>query len=269
MKKKMKKLIVLVAVMVMCLPMTVMAADQGGSAEISAYLNELNGGNLPSALAGYFQETNNSAEVAQGGTYDATYNYYAVTVNNVTTYYVVEKTAESAAIDAINKVKSTSNFGNDLDTDILDGYDLSADTQAASGLMSGIVPIITTVLGFIVIIATAGMTLYTGFDLLYLIFPTFRGKCDDRAAQGGMGTKQTKDGTNKMMFVTDEAVYAVKTADTVNQGQSPLIIYFKKRILAYILLAILIFILLTGNVNIFAKLAVRAVQGVLDMISGL
>lgn len=263
---KIKKILLVLCIVIMSMPMTVMAADSGNSSEIRDYLNEINGGNLPSALRGFIKTTNNSADVATGGTYDATYNYYDVSTDSGTIYYIVQKDRESEVIGAINNVRDTSNFGNNIDADILGGYDLSADTETATGILSGVIELIPSVLGIMVVLATVGVTVFTGFDILYLIFPVFRNTCDEKAMSGGPATKKTKDGTNRMWFVTDEAIYAVRTADTVNQGQSPLIIYFKKAVIKFVVLAILIFILLTGNVNIFAKLAIRIVQGVLDIL---
>ena len=83
-----------------------------------------------------------------------------------------------------------------------------------------------------------------------------------------MGTKQGKDGNTKLTFITDDAQYAVTAADTVQSGKSPFVIYLKKRALAFVLLAIVIFILLTGNIGIFATLALKLVQGLLDFLQG-
>lgn len=83
-----------------------------------------------------------------------------------------------------------------------------------------------------------------------------------------MGTKTGKDDNTKLMFISDDAQHAVIAADTVQSGRSPYLIYLKNRMLAFILLSIVIFILLTGNIGIFATLALKLVQGILDFLQG-
>ena len=47
---------------------------------------------------------------------------------------------------------------------------------------------------------------------------------------------------------------------------SIIIIYFKNRLFTYIVLAVLLFILLTGKVTLLAQLALKIVAGILDII---
>ena len=58
-------------------------------------------------------------------------------------------------------------------------------------------------------------------------------------------------------------------ADTVQSGKNPFVIYFGKRLISYLVLAVLIFILLTGKITVFTTIAVNLVSGLIDIISGL
>lgn len=262
-KRGFKALLLAVVMTVMMLgsTMTVFAATAGSDATISAYIAQ-NGGNLPASVSGYFQtgDINN---------FDVTYEYYTYTdANGVMTYFIIDRNSVSAAVGTINGLQQSSNMTNNINQDVLGGFAIGADTTTATGLLSGFQQPLATLLGIIVIIVTAGMTLFTAFDLCYIAFPVFREKCDEKKSTGGMGTKQGKDGNTKLTFITDDAQHAVIAADTVQSGKSPFTIYLKKRSLAFILLAIVIFILLTGNIGIFATLALKLVQGILDFLQG-
>ena len=155
-------------------------------------------------------------------------------------------------------------------SDITVGLNIKADTQTASTALSGFVPILSTVLGLMVVLISIGMTVFSAFDLCYIAFPVFRNKCEDMKQSGNrMGTKQGSNGETKLRFVSDDAQYAVIAADTTQSGKNPFVIYFSKRLLSYIILAILLFILLTGNITIFTNLALKGVSGILELIGNI
>lgn len=153
-----------------------------------------------------------------------------------------------------------------------DDFNLEPDTETASKALDGFKPILSTFLGVLVVLITIGMTIFSAFDIAYIAFPVFRNKCED-AKQTGSGImaskKQGKNGETKLRFVSDEAQYAVEAADTIESGKNPFSIYFGKRIVSYVLLSIILFILLTGNINLITNIAVRIVSGILELLQGI
>lgn len=179
----------------------------------------------------------------------------------VTYYY---RTDNESAI--LNKAKS---LRGQAQIDKLDDYyNIEADVEGANGLVEGLKGPISTFLGIMVTGITVGMTIFTAFDLCYIAFPVFRGKMDDAKANGTKGITRTNNkGETKLNIVTEDAQFAVISAETAQTGQSAYLIYFKKRVISFIILAVLIFILLTGNINILTNIGVKLASGVLEAIS--
>lgn len=259
-------MLMIMAIMQLGSTLTVFAATAGSDTTIQGYIAN-NGDNLAGSVAGSFKQyTDQNTMNNECG---AEWRYYTFTdANGVTTYFAIEASKELNVAGTISKVNQSSNMTSNLNTDVIGGFAVPADTSSANKLLSGFVAPISTLLGILVVIVTIGMTIFTALDLSYIAFPVFREKCDDKKATGGMGTKTGKDGNTKLTFITDDAQHAVIAADTVQSGKSPFIIYLKTRALSYILLSIVIFILLTGNISIFATLALKLVQGVLDFLQG-
>ena len=113
------------------------------------------------------------------------------------------------------------------------------------------------------------MTLFTAFDIAYIAFPVFRNKCEEQKMNGtGYNVKKDSNGNVSLRFVTDDAQYAVSEG-TIENGKSPWGIYFRKRIMSYVLLAIVLFILLTGNISLITNIALNIVSGIMNVLSGL
>lgn len=200
-------------------------------------------------------------------------------VNSVTTvtpplYYLASD--ETAIEQAITNANTTAaaNAGTADDTlqkvsNIDSAMKISADTDKAAVMFSGVTGAISLLIGIIVVLISLGMTIFSAFDLCYIAFPVFRGKCDEAKQNGGNNfmTKQGKGGESKLRWVTDEAQYAVIAADTTQSGKNPFVIYFGKRLLSYIVLAVLLFILLSGNITIFTSLAIKIASGVMKVIA--
>lgn len=196
----------------------------------------------------------------------ASADYTSITVtdaNGVSTKYYYRTDNESAIL---NKAKSLR--GQQQISDLDEYYSLEADTKTASDLVSGLKGPISTFLGILVTFITVGMTVFTAFDLCYIAFPVFRGKMDDAKANGTKGiTRTNSKGETKLNIVTEDAQFAVISAETAQTGQSAYLIYFKKRIISFVILAVLIFILLTGNINILTNIGVKLASGVLEAIN--
>ena len=182
--------------------------------------------------------------------------------------YIVRGKTEEGLIEAVQKSVNNAATVDDVST-ITDGLNIGADTAGATALLSGFAPIISLVVGVIVVLVTMGMTLFTAFDIAYIAFPVFRNKCEEQKMNGtGYNVKKDSSGNVSLRFVTDDAQYAVSEG-TIENGKSPWGIYFRKRIMSYVLLAIVLFILLTGNISMITNIAVNIVSGIMNVLSGL
>ena len=182
--------------------------------------------------------------------------------------YIVRGKTEEGLIEAVQKSVNNAATVDDVST-ITDGLNIGADTAGATALLSGFAPIISLVVGVIVVLVTMGMTLFTAFDIAYIAFPVFRNKCEEQKMNGtGYNVKKDSNGNVSLRFVTDDAQYAVSEG-TIENGKSPWGIYFRKRIMSYVLLAIVLFILLTGNISLITNIALNIVSGIMNVLSGL
>lgn len=174
-----------------------------------------------------------------------------------------EESVTTAVTRSINNKKTNQSL-----TNVGDGLGIEANTEAAAAMLSGFVPYISMLLGVMVTLITIFMTVFSAFDIAYIAFPVFRNKCEDAKVNGGGLAKTKSNGETSLRFVTDDAQYAVQQG-TVENGKSPWAIYFKKRVLSYILLAIILFILMTGNITLITNIAVKVVAGIMDVLGSL
>lgn len=149
-------------------------------------------------------------------------------------------------------------------------FDMTADVNEGTRMLSGFLGPIQSLLGVLVVIVTVGMTVFSALDICYITIPVFRNKCEDMKSSGSaaMSSTNAQTGETKFRWVTDEAIFAVKTC-SVDTGKNPLGVYLKKRILAYILLGIVLYILFTGNIGIIVNLAVNLVGGIMASLAAL
>lgn len=260
-KRVLSLLLVVTCMMVLSVTAFAAGAAAGADATISDYIS--NSEKISKSVSKYFEIAD-----SVGDKYDASYVYYTRTEGNSTKYYMIKVDSQSAAVDKINKVKDGENAADDIN-DITSGLEISADTDTAVTALSGFAPFISVVIGVLVVLISIGMTIFSAFDICYIAFPVFREKCEEakQTGTGFMAGKQNKQtGETKLRFVTDDAQYAVVAADTVQSGKNPFMIYFGKRIISYIFLAILLFILLTGNITIITSLTLDIVSGILELI---
>lgn len=189
------------------------------------------------------------------------------TINGHQVYLVKGKTDEGLS----KQINQSISNGKTVEgvSDITDGLNITADTGGAAAMMQGFAPIISLILGIIVTLITVGMTIFSSFDIAYIAFPVFRNKCEDAKVEGkGVHVKQTSNGGTQLRFITDDAQYAVQQG-SIESGKSPWGIYFKKRIMSYVLLAIILFILLTGNISLITNIALKVVSGIMNVLGGL
>lgn len=166
---------------------------------------------------------------------------------------------------SVSDAKSKLNEG--LDTQYIQG-----DLGAATRTMAGFKRFIQTIVGIIAYGIILGMVLFTSMDLCYITMPVFREKTEQIAqSQSGnkaVTTTDKKTGETKVRWVTDEARFVVEQC-SISEGKNPLFMYLKKRALAYVLVVLVIFILITGRINIITDMALNFVSGILDVIEEL
>lgn len=203
------------------------------------------------------QELNVNNAVMLTGAYTAI-QVAPVTSANGPTSNVVVHIHDEADSAAQGKVVANVSSG------LLNQSNVTPDTGTAMGLLSGVMPMINTLLGLLVVVISVGMTVFSALDIIYLAFPAFRTTVDNSIERGGKGTKTNKDGSTSSRWVTDDARLAMQDAEQT-QG-SPWGPYFKRRVLAYIFLAIILFILLTGNIFAITTLVTNALQGLFESL---
>ncbi len=189
---------------------------------------------------------------------DSSYAYF------LKSEYTVDELKQEAL--QLYKSENTVTKINEIQNDIGIGADIEAGTESISGL----IPIVNWLLG----IATVGITLLlaivTALDIVYIAFPVFQERANDAASQNpNWGKPDPKNGGTRPIFVSSEAMYAVKAAAADMNGKNPLTIYFGKRVFAYIMVSVVLFILLTGNINIITNLALNVVSSIMNIIANL
>ena len=171
----------------------------------------------------------------------------------------------------IKDAKASALRTGDIDstkTEITKALDIKANITEATDTLSGLQPFITTILGVICYIAILAMAVFTSFDVCYITMPVFRGKMESKAAQGGIGTRESKaTGERKLAVITDDAIQAVEEA--ANSGKKPMVVYLKKRIASYIAIAVVIYLLMSGNISLLVSLALKAISGVMRQLEKL
>lgn len=189
---------------------------------------------------------------------------------NVTIFITDEQEALMVAeLDKVVKAQAEIDEVNQEVDDLLGGLNVGADVGQANTLLSGFMGIVRLALGIMCVLITIGMTIFSALDICYIAFPVFQQNCENQRAtgQGPMVRGGGKGGSgSNSLWVSRDAQRAVEQANTDQSGKNPFLIYFKSRILSYILLAILLFILLTGNITLITDLALKAVSGIMEVL---
>lgn len=193
-------------------------------------------------------------------------NTTPITVDSET-YYLDEAGLQRCRNKMVGIVQDYS-LKADIDNMAVD-FSLKADLDGAATALSGFEGIVSTIIGVLCYAVVIGMSLFTAVDLCYITMPVFRNKCDEMKHSGNKAVVKTEnDGTAKFRWVTDEAVYAVETC-AVGTGKSPLTVYVTKRIWAFMLLAVVIYIMFTGNIQLLANIAVNFIAGIMNVLRSL
>lgn len=187
-------------------------------------------------------------------------SWIAVTSEGVT--YYVSPAGVQEAEKHMNKIQADVDERNDIADQIkgLNDMNLTPDLDSVNKSFEGFLPAIRFFLGMLVTVITVGMTLFTATDVCYVLFPMFRGKCEDAKHEGNKAFSLFEK------IVSDEAKHSIKAAETVETGKNPLTIYFGKRVVSHLVLAVVLVILLTGNITILTDIAVKAAVGIIELI---
>jgi hypothetical protein len=257
MKKKFKSLIIIMMSVMMILGTSVIAfADE---ASIAAYVGQYSSTSAEIANLSKYLTTDSSSL--------GTSEFKTVFTSDSETYYYL--TSDMSAIE--NKITQVTNASN-VDTtisEISNNFNISPDFNYAYGTLSPILGAVKGFVGVMVVLITMLMTVNTAFDIAYIAFPMARNWMNDNKDSGGAMGKKNGDGSVSLRIVSDEAQYAVEQATTGgdnNGGKSAMTTYFKKRVINYIALAVMLFILLTGNISLITNLAVKVVSGILNIL---
>lgn len=221
-------------------------------------LDEYVAANITSPWASIYLTTDSNGANTENDTY----------LVNGTSYYIREGyTGDQFKEKVLTQYKSA--MTTEKTTELTNNINVNADTSGATQALSGLVPYINIFLGIIVTLITIGLAVFTAFDVCYIVFPVFRNKCEKQkmSGQGAMVTQSANGGT-KLRWVSEEAQYAANHA-SLEQGSNPLMNYLKNRVVAYVFVAIILFILLTGNISIITNLALKAVSGIMDVLDSL
>lgn len=264
MKLKFKGLFLtlVLTVFMVCQTTTVLAATVTGitgdlSQDALDYIGENYEGSGWNAISKYFSTTSNNGQTS---------SIRIQTDGGIVTMYYHASDVDKIEQKVSNR-NATQNSTEDLE-DITDGLGIGADTDTATEILSGITPIISTFIGILVILITLGMMIFTGLDACYIVFPVLRNKMEDSKNSGGAMAKKNSDGSTSLRFITDEAQFAVQQVAT-DPSSNAIATYFKKRVWSYILIAVLLFIFMTGNITLITDLALKVVSGLLNVIQSI
>lgn len=217
--------------------------------------------NFSGSLASYFSKT------------DTDRGFYVLVGETKYYYNASDKdaiTKEGKNLD--NKLESIKKDDENISNfkDVTGNLQIKADVGTASGALSGFSGVVNTFLGIIVVVTSLGIVLQTGLDICYIIFPEVQNKCEESRQSGGaFAGKTTSSGETKMKWVSDEALYAIKVANTLESGKNPLIIYGIKRAAMIIVLAVIDFLFLTGRMTILTEIALNLADGLLKILQSI
>lgn len=143
--------------------------------------------------------------------------------------------------------------------DITDRMQPKADLDSAEKTLEPLMKIINTIIGMLSVVILIAVGFFTAVDVLYLEVPALHNSMDESAmAKGQTG----KTGGVKPTLVSEDASQAYQEATNGENPKNPIIIYLKKRIVAYIAVAIVLFMLLSGNFGLIVQIVLKALGGV-------
>lgn len=256
--------IIVAIVIVVSTAVTVYAVDVEDE-DIATYV-----ASVSKSVNGQIKITNNKVKawLHEDSTGIADPQTLTVTVNGATATFYMSPAEKTSLMRHIERQQESAG-AQDKITGLMDGFKLKADVESASEMLSGFHGVASLITGIICYVVVLGMGVYAGFDILYIAFPLFRQKCQGAVESGNsMLTKQSSSGETVLRWVTDDAQYVVQTC-SIESGKSPWLMYLKKRILANVMLAIVMYMLFTGNIDIIVRIALNFAEGIINSLSNL
>lgn len=162
-----------------------------------------------------------------------------------------KKAASDTALEKIDEISDSVGLGADLEGG---GEWLSDEAKE----------LIQKIMGFVTILALSAVGIFTAVDVMFLVVPPLHTALEEKAAAQGTTDKA---GNPKPRIVSTDASMAWH--DAAETGKNVLIIYLKKRLVAYIAIAIVAYMLLSGNLTMIISLVLKLIKGALDSISGI
>lgn len=152
---------------------------------------------------------------------------------------------------------------------MVDAMDAEADIMGGVNSLTSVMPLVNTITGAIVVIVLLSMAIFTAFDIAYLVFPVAKQQMDKAGSSGGRVASKTdsKTGEARFRWVTDDAINAYTQA--TESGRHPLTTYLKKRLVSYIAVAVVIFMLMSGNLAVIVSFVLQMLASIFDMLGSL
>lgn len=214
--------------------------------------------NKDSWIKNYLEETD-----------DPSLGRVTITLNGVTKMYALKGDKTMAELESAARQQYKSSRVTQHTVEMQHELGIGADTTKAMAALQGFVPLINLGLGAVTVVITLLLAVFTASDVCYISFPVFRNHLEEQMMQGeGAFVKKTTNGGTKLRWVSDEAQYIVAKCN-YDSGKSPLVEYLGKRMVSYIAVSVILFILLTGNINVITNLALKIVSYIIDVISGI
>lgn len=171
-------------------------------------------------------------------------------------------------------IANKASIGTIADTDskineAMGSVNVHADTAGAADMMSGLIPIVNIVVGLVVSGVILLLGLYTGFDIMFLAFPIFRTFSEGQLQNGksNVMVKKNSNGEARYRFISDDAVRAYKESIVDGGNKQPYLKYIISRSWAYIALAVIVTMFITGHYDVFIKIGIRIGEGFINLVS--
>lgn len=199
--------------------------------------------------------TNNSGQFVMKITWEGESRFFTNTTTNAgnssvdQNYLDLYNTVSSLSQSAGQSQNSSQQSLDEVKSDIkqIANLNMKADITAGTDMLQPFVQPIQQATGFVIAFALILLGLGTALDVAFLIIPFFNSLFTNVAEGGGKMSSQTKSGEVKFRFISDDAMIAYKQAE--EEQKSPLGKYLKKRLITYIAAAVVIYLLLSGNIN--------------------
>jgi hypothetical protein len=165
-------------------------------------------------------------------------------------------------------VKTVQGANKNLKT-VVSTLDAEADISGAAGGLTSLMPLVNQITGMIIMILLLGMAIFTALDVAYLVFPVAKQQMDSAGQSGNKAVSRTDSKTGEATFrwVSDDAVNAYQQATEV--GKNPLLVYLKNRVISYILVAVVIFMLMSGNLSVIIEFVLNMLESFFNMLGNL